>query len=223
MGVASEVGTRSGPRLGPSISELSAAFRSGETTPADVCRQVLAEIAERGADGVWITVADDEAVLARCAALAEIDDPSTCRSTGSRSGSRTASTSPAGRPRWPVPEYAYVATETAPVVQRLLDAGAILIGKTNLDQFATGLNGTRTPYPMPAQRVRPGPDLRRVELRVGAGGGARRGAVHGGHRHGRLRPGAAGAQRGPRLQAVPRTRSAPSAWCRPAAPWTASA
>jgi allophanate hydrolase len=35
---------------------------------------------------------------------------------------------------------------TAPVVQRLLDAGAILIGKTNLDQFATGLVGTRSPY-----------------------------------------------------------------------------
>ena len=54
---------------------------------------------------------------------------------------------------WPTtlacPEYAYVAAETAPVVQRLLDAGAVLIGKTNLDQFATGLNGTRTPYPTP--------------------------------------------------------------------------
>jgi allophanate hydrolase len=47
------------------------------------------------------------------------------------------------------PGYAYRATQTAPSVQRLLDAGAILIGKTNLDQFATGLNGTRTPYPIP--------------------------------------------------------------------------
>ena len=35
------------------------------------------------------------------------------------------------------------------MVQRLLDAGAILVGKTNLDQFATGLNGTRTPYTIP--------------------------------------------------------------------------
>ena len=35
------------------------------------------------------------------------------------------------------------------MVQRLLDAGAILVGKNNLDQFATGLNGTRTPHPIP--------------------------------------------------------------------------
>ena len=44
------------------------------------------------------------------------------------------------------PAFAYVATETATCVQKLLDAGAILIGKTNMDQFATGLVGTRSPY-----------------------------------------------------------------------------
>jgi len=47
------------------------------------------------------------------------------------------------------PDYAYVASTTAPVVRRLLDAGALYVGKTNLDQFATGLNGTRTPYTIP--------------------------------------------------------------------------
>ena len=149
MGVASESGTRSGPCLGPSISELAAAFRSGETTPADICRQVLAAISERGDDGVWISVADDEAVLARCAGLAEVDDPSALPLWGIPFGVKD-SIDIAG---WPTtlacPGYAYVATETAPVVQRLLDAGAVLIGKTNLDQFATGLNGTRTPYPTP--------------------------------------------------------------------------
>jgi len=44
------------------------------------------------------------------------------------------------------PAYAYKATETATVVRRLLAAGAMLIGKTNLDQFATGLVGMRSPY-----------------------------------------------------------------------------
>jgi allophanate hydrolase len=44
------------------------------------------------------------------------------------------------------PAFAFVASETARVVERLIADGAVLIGKTNLDQFATGLSGTRTPY-----------------------------------------------------------------------------
>jgi allophanate hydrolase len=47
------------------------------------------------------------------------------------------------------PGYGRVAARSAPAVQRLLDAGALLVGKTNLDQFATGLVGTRSPYGTP--------------------------------------------------------------------------
>ena len=47
------------------------------------------------------------------------------------------------------PAFAYTPRETAPVVARLLAAGAVLLGKTNLDQFATGLDGTRSPYGVP--------------------------------------------------------------------------
>ena len=51
---------------------------------------------------------------------------------------------------WPTtaacPAFAYTAPAHASVVQTLLDAGAALHGKTNLDQFACGLNGTRSPY-----------------------------------------------------------------------------
>lgn len=43
-------------------------------------------------------------------------------------------------------EYEYIPTESATVVKNLISAGAIPIGKTNLDQFATGLVGTRSPY-----------------------------------------------------------------------------
>jgi allophanate hydrolase len=57
------------------------------------------------------------------------------RSTGRRWGS------PAGRAA-----CAYEPETSAPAVGRLVDAGAVVIGKTNLDQFATGLVGTRTPY-----------------------------------------------------------------------------
>jgi allophanate hydrolase len=44
------------------------------------------------------------------------------------------------------PAFAYTPDKSATVVHRLLDAGAALAGKTNLDQFACGLNGTRSPY-----------------------------------------------------------------------------
>jgi allophanate hydrolase len=47
------------------------------------------------------------------------------------------------------PSFAYRPVKSATVVQRLVAAGAICIGKTNLDQFATGLNGTRSPYGAP--------------------------------------------------------------------------
>jgi allophanate hydrolase len=48
------------------------------------------------------------------------------------------------------PAFAHTAAASATVVQRLLDAGALWVGKTNLDQFATGLVGTRSPYGQPA-------------------------------------------------------------------------
>ncbi|WP_434569507.1 allophanate hydrolase [Pseudomonas sp. Z3-8] len=44
------------------------------------------------------------------------------------------------------PAFAYVPQRSASIVEQLLALGAVPVGKTNLDQFATGLNGTRTPY-----------------------------------------------------------------------------
>jgi allophanate hydrolase len=47
------------------------------------------------------------------------------------------------------PAFEYTPAASAPVVQHLIDAGAIPLGKTNLDQFATGLVGVRSPYGVP--------------------------------------------------------------------------
>jgi allophanate hydrolase len=47
------------------------------------------------------------------------------------------------------PEFSYIPEKTATVVFRLIEAGAILIGKTNMDQIATGLTGARSPYGIP--------------------------------------------------------------------------
>ncbi|WP_348521634.1 allophanate hydrolase [Bosea sp. ANAM02] len=53
------------------------------------------------------------------------------------------------------PDFLYTPTQDAAAVARLKAAGAIIIGKTNLDQFATGLNGTRSPYGTPRNALRP--------------------------------------------------------------------
>ncbi|HBA34789.1 MAG TPA: allophanate hydrolase, partial [Gammaproteobacteria bacterium] len=53
------------------------------------------------------------------------------------------------------PDFTYTSQHNAFVVDCLQKAGALLIGKTNLDQFATGLVGVRTPYPVPKNAVRP--------------------------------------------------------------------
>ncbi len=85
------------------------------------------------------------ALYARADELAAVDR-SRCRCMACHSPSRTTSILPACRQLPPCPAFAYEPQRSATVVQKLLDAGAIAIGKTNLDQFATGLVGTRSPY-----------------------------------------------------------------------------
>ncbi|MBE9605178.1 allophanate hydrolase [Acetobacteraceae bacterium H6797] len=51
------------------------------------------------------------------------------------------------------PGFAYTPSEHATAVARLIEAGALMLGKVNLDQFATGLNGTRSPYGTPRNAV----------------------------------------------------------------------
>src|SRR6476661_7964843 len=147
--VLTEPADDSSVALHRTIPGLASAYRRGELTVVEVVTDVLDRIAERGDDGTWITVGDRSELLARAAGL---DADPTARELplyGIPFGVKD-SIDIAG---WPTtlacPGYGYVARDTAPVVQRLTDAGAVLIGKTNLDQFATGLNGTRTPYPIP--------------------------------------------------------------------------
>jgi hypothetical protein len=64
------------------------------------------------------------------------------------------------------PDYAYVPEWSAFVVQRLVDAGGVPLGKANLDQFATGLVGARSPYGACGNAFDPAYVCRRVQLRV---------------------------------------------------------
>jgi allophanate hydrolase len=139
----------SGPADGPTIDELTNSYRTTARRPSDVVDEVLGRIADRGNDGTWISVAERTELLLLAKQLEAHPDPESLPLYGIPFGVKD-SIDVAGVPTTlACPDYAYVPQETAPAVQRLIEAGALYIGKTNLDQFATGLNGTRTPYAVP--------------------------------------------------------------------------
>jgi allophanate hydrolase len=117
-------------------------------TPSDVIDQVLKKIADRGDDGTWITVLDRSELMVRAAQL-EQTGSSGLPLFGIPFGVKDSIDVEGVPTTLACPDYSYLAASTAPVVQLLIDAGAIFVGKTNLDQFATGLNGTRTAYSLP--------------------------------------------------------------------------
>jgi len=137
-----------GPTLGPSINELTESYRDGSLTPSDVIDQVLKKIADRGDDGAWITVLDRSELMIRAGQLEQVG-PTGLPLFGIPFGVKDSIDVEGVPTTLACPDYSYVPTSTAPVVQLLIDAGAIFVGKTNLDQFATGLNGTRTAYSLP--------------------------------------------------------------------------
>lgn len=130
------------------FQSLLQAYRSGALTPTTVVQEVLQRIAARGDDGVWIHRLPADDIMARAAELEALSDeerakrplfglPFSVKDCIDIAGLPTTSACPA---------YKYVAAGTNLAVAKAFDAGAILIGKTNMDQFATGVVGVRTPY-----------------------------------------------------------------------------
>ncbi|MDI4643728.1 allophanate hydrolase [Cohnella hashimotonis] len=136
------------------VEWLKKQYASGRLTPRDVAAEIVRR-AEADRDmNIWIsppTLAAIEPYLAR---LDELD--------------------PKQAPLWGIPfavkdnidvanvpttagcpDYAYVPSAHATVVRRLIESGAIPVGKTNLDQFATGLVGMRSPYGEARNALRP--------------------------------------------------------------------
>ncbi|WP_112310674.1 allophanate hydrolase [Pseudogemmobacter bohemicus] len=137
----------------PTIASLHTAYATG-LSPAGVVANIHMRLKALNDPGIFITLIAEEDAIAAARALGPFD--------------------PVARPLWGVPfaakdnidvagvpttaaceAFSYIPDETAFSVQRLLDAGAILIGKTNLDQFATGLVGVRTPWPVPRNSINP--------------------------------------------------------------------
>ena len=127
------------------IPDLRESFRHEGLSPAECVGRIFDRIAERPETAVWIHLCDRAEVLKQARALED--------------------GGPEGRPLYAIPfavkdnidvaglpttagcpAFSTVPDATASVVQALTDAGALLIGKTNMDQFATGLTGARSPY-----------------------------------------------------------------------------
>jgi allophanate hydrolase len=138
-----------GPAVGPSVAEILASHAGGTGSPTKTAARVADAIAARGDDGTWLSTVPRDQLLAAAGEIEKRPGARTLPLYGVPFGVKD-SIDVAGEPTTlSCPDYAYVATATAPAVRRLLDAGALYIGKTNLDQFATGLNGARTPYTVP--------------------------------------------------------------------------
>lgn len=135
-----------------SVTAIAAAVRAGETTALAVAEATLARTAAYDAvqPQVWISRAAPEDVLAAARAvdarvaagevLPLAGVPFAAKDNIDVAGLETTAACPA---------FAYRPEASAGVIERLLAAGAICVGKTNLDQFATGLVGTRSPHGAP--------------------------------------------------------------------------
>jgi allophanate hydrolase len=132
------------------VHNLRAAYAAGTVTCRAVIDEVLKRIAAAGDDKVWISRVPDTVLRKLADALdarrGELDSlplygiPFAVKDNIDVEGLPTTAACPG---------FAYTPRASATVVKQLVDAGAIVIGKTNLDQFATGLVGVRSPYGVP--------------------------------------------------------------------------
>ncbi len=127
------------------IASLLAGYRAAKFTPEQVLDAVLERIDSAPERHVWITRLAREQVMGYVREL-QGQSPATLPLYGVPFAIKDNIDLAAIPTTAACPDFAYTPTESATVVQRLLAAGAIPVGKTNLDQFATGLVGTRSPY-----------------------------------------------------------------------------
>jgi allophanate hydrolase len=154
------------------VAEILDAYRSGAAKPDDMVARSFARIRAHNDPAIFIALRDEAEVRAEARALEKAGDkslplygiPISVKDNIDVKGLPTTAACPA---------YSYRPSKDAACVARLRDAGAIIIGKTNLDQFATGLVGVRTPYGIGRNlfdpKLIPGGSSTGSALAVGAG------------------------------------------------------
>jgi allophanate hydrolase len=135
------------------VAALVAAHRAGTVSPAQTVARSYARIRDHNDPAIFISLRNEKEALAEAEALAAKDAtllplygiPVAVKDNIDIAGLPTTAACPA---------FAYSPAHDATSVARLRAAGAIMIGKTNLDQFATGLVGVRSPYGIPNNPMR---------------------------------------------------------------------
>ncbi|MDQ0194163.1 allophanate hydrolase [Paenibacillus wynnii] len=128
-----------------SIAWLGEQYRSNRLTPREVIEEIIRRSARDTDMNIWITPPSIEWLEPYLEGLQSLDPeqaplwgvPFAIKDNIDLAGTPTTAA---------CPEYAYTPDEHASVVGRLIAAGGIPVGKSNLDQFATGLVGTRSPH-----------------------------------------------------------------------------
>jgi len=154
------------------IAAIVAAHRAGTVTPAQTVARTYQRIRDHNDPAIFISLRDETDAIAEGEKLAGKDAaslplygvPVAVKDNIDALGFPTTAACPA---------FSYTPTHDSTAVERLRAAGAIIIGKTNLDQFATGLVGVRSPYGIPKNSVRedliPGGSSSGSAVAVGAG------------------------------------------------------
>lgn len=139
--------------MAETVASLLAGHRSGKIAIADTVSRTFRRLRDANDPAIFISVRDEADVQAEARALLARDPaalplygiPVAVKDNIDVAGMPTTAACPA---------YAYTPEADAEAVARLRRAGALIIGKTNLDQFATGLVGARSPYGMPRNSLR---------------------------------------------------------------------
>jgi allophanate hydrolase len=139
------VALRRSPYVTETVAEILDTYRSGAVTPEGIVARTFARIRAHNDPAIFISLREEADVVAEARILARDGDkslplygiPVAVKDNIDVKGLPTTAACPA---------YVYRPQKDAACVARLREAGALIIGKTNLDQFATGLVGVRTPY-----------------------------------------------------------------------------
>jgi allophanate hydrolase len=135
------------------VAAIVAAHRAGTVSPSQTVARSFQRIRDHNDPAIFISLRDEKEALAEAEALSAKDAaqlplygvPVAAKDNIDAIGLPTTAACPA---------FAYSPSHDATAVARLRAAGAIVIGKTNLDQFATGLVGVRSPYGIPTNPMR---------------------------------------------------------------------